>query len=268
MFSQKITKPFHKSIHKIGLVLSGGGTKGIAHAGVLKFLQEKNIRPSIISAASAGSIVAALYGIGKSPEDILEFFKSVYFFKWKHFTFNRPGFINSDAFKTYFNPMFKDARIKDLCLEVHIVSTDLVSGETKIFAPETKVVDAIIASSAFPGITTPYAVDEVLYSDGGILNNFPADIIKGKCDRLIGVYVSPQQVLTRHRLNSIKAITIRAFDLLSFRIEQPKFSYCNWFICPQKLSAYGTFENKRSHMQEIYDIGYEEAKATYQEGSL
>ena len=52
----------------IGLILSGGGSKGIAHAGVLKFLEEKNIVPTQIAGSSAGSIVAALYGSGKSPE--------------------------------------------------------------------------------------------------------------------------------------------------------------------------------------------------------
>lgn len=251
---------------KIGLALSGGGTKGIAHAGVLKFLGEKNIKPSVISAASAGAIVASLYGIGKTPDEIREFFKSIYFFKWKHFVFNRPGFINSDAFKTYFNPAFKDIRIKDLSIETLIVSTDLVSGETRVFDENTKVIDAVIASSAFPGITTPYPVDEILYSDGGILNNFPADILLNKCEKLIGIYVSPQQVLTREQLNSIKSITIRAFDLLSYRIEQPKFTYCDWFICPQKLCAYGTFENKRSRMDEIFEIGYNEARETFQKG--
>jgi NTE family protein len=252
--------------NRIGLALSGGGTKGIAHAGVLKFLEEKNIQPTILAGASAGSIVACLYAIGKSPEDILEFFKSVYFFKWNHIVFNRPGFINSEAFKKYFLPIFGDTKIKDFKIEVNIVSTDLVSGETHVFEENTKVIDAIIASSAFPGITTPYSLDEILYSDGGILNNFPVDVIKNKCDKMIGIYVSPQQILTRNQLNSIRAITVRSFDLLSHKIEQPKFDYCDWFICPQKLSGYGTFETKKNKMDEIFEIGYEEAKNTYREG--
>ena len=66
--------------HQLGLVLSCGGTKGIAHAGVLKFLIEKNIQPDILACCSAGSIVGSLHAIGKSPEEILDFFKSVYFF--------------------------------------------------------------------------------------------------------------------------------------------------------------------------------------------
>ena len=64
---------------KIGLVLSGGGTKGIAEAGVLQFLEEKNIHPEVIAGTSAGAIVGGLYAFGKSPNEILDFFKSVYF---------------------------------------------------------------------------------------------------------------------------------------------------------------------------------------------
>ena len=77
---------------EIGLVLSGGGTKGIAEAGALKFLEEKNIFPEVIAGTSAGAIVGGLYTFGKSPDEILEFFKSVYFFNWKHFTLTKPGY--------------------------------------------------------------------------------------------------------------------------------------------------------------------------------
>ena len=54
--------------YQLGLVLSGGGTKGVAHAGVLKFLSEKNIQPEVLACCSAGSIVGSLYAAGKSPQ--------------------------------------------------------------------------------------------------------------------------------------------------------------------------------------------------------
>ncbi len=66
--------------YRTGLVLSGGGTKGIAHAGVLKFLEEKQIKVDVISGTSAGALVGALYAYGKSPEDILAFFSVCSFF--------------------------------------------------------------------------------------------------------------------------------------------------------------------------------------------
>ena len=80
---------------KIGLVLSGGGTKGISEAGVLQFLEDKNISPEIIAGTSAGAIVGTMHAFGKKPEEILDFFKSIYFFHWKHFTFKKPTVIGS-----------------------------------------------------------------------------------------------------------------------------------------------------------------------------
>ena len=143
---------------KIGLVLSGGGTRGLAHAGVLQFLKENDIYADIFSCCSAGSIVGALYAFGKSPEEILDFFQSIYFFNWKHFTFNQPGLVSSSIFLNYLVPIFEDVKIGDLNKDVRIVATELITGQQKVFGKDYKVVDAIIASSCIPGISTPYFI--------------------------------------------------------------------------------------------------------------
>lgn len=250
---------------KIGLVLSGGGTRGLAHAGVLKFLDEQNIKPDILSCCSAGSIVGSLYAFGKTPEEILDFFQSIYFFNWKHFTFNQPGFVSSVLFLKYLKPIFEDATLGDLEKDVRIVATELISGQQKVFEKHYKVVDAIIASSCIPGISTPYRIGNEIYSDGGVLNNFPADIIHNECEKMIGVYVTPPQDVQEDDLKSIRAVTARAYELLSHRTEIHKFAYCDWFISSKKLAKYGTFEKKPERMEEIFLIGYEEAKRTFEE---
>ncbi|MBV8325119.1 patatin-like phospholipase family protein [Chryseobacterium sp.] len=256
------------NFERVGLVLSGGGTKGIAHAGVLKFLNEKNINIDILSCCSAGSIVGCLHAIGKSPEEILEFFNSVYFFNWKHFTFNQPGLVSSVIFRNYLKPIFQDMKLRDLDIEIKIVATELVSGTQKIFDENFEIVDAIIASCSIPGITTPYIIDNEMYCDGGVLNNFPADIIRDECDKLIGVFVSPPNDANIKDLNSIKAIVSRSYDLLSYRIEKVKFDYCDWFISSQKLSTYGTFERRKDRLEQIFNIGYKAAKDSYETSSF
>ena len=247
----------------IGLVLSGGGSKGIAQAGAIKFLEEQNIRPTQIAGTSAGSIVGALYAFGKTPEEILEFFQSIYIFHWKHFTFKKAGFIDSHSFKSYFNNIFQEAALGDLKIQTHITATDMVNGTLKIFDAKTKIVDAILASSAFPGVLSPYEFEGNLYSDGGILNHFPTDIIKGKCETLIGVYVSPIQKIQAKDLSSIKAVTTRAFDLLSENSNVHKFYNCDWIIAPKELSNYSTFETNKTKMKAIFTIGYNEAEKSY-----
>jgi NTE family protein len=255
-------------LKSIGLILSGGGSKGIAHAGVLQFLEEKNIAPTHIAGSSAGSIVAALYGIGKSPEAILEFFKSIYFFHWKHFTFSKAGLIDSESFKEYFYEIFKDTTLGELKIPIYITATDLIKGKSKVFSPETKTIDAILASSSFPGVMSPYEFNGKLYSDGGILNHFPTDILKDKCDTLIGIYVSPIHQIEAKDLNSIKAVTARAFDLFSANSSIHKFDHCDWLIEPEALSLYSTFETSKIKMEAIFNIGYESAKKSYKKLNL
>ncbi len=252
-------------MNQIGLVLSGGGTKGVAHAGVLEFLSEKEIVPDIIAGCSAGAIVGSLYAVGKAPHEIEDFFKSIYFFNWKHFAFNQPGLVQSKIFRNYLTPIFQDMKIGDLDKDVRIVATDLVSGTQCIFDKDYKVTDAIIASCSVPGVTTPYIVGDKMFSDGGILNNFPADVIKGDCQKMIGVFVSPPQDVALEDLNTIKSVISRSYDLLSYRTELYKFSYCDWFITSKKMSKFGMFERKPEVLKEIFDGGYQSAKDSYDE---
>ena len=247
----------------IGLVLSGGGTRGVAHALVLKFLEENNIDIDVLACCSAGSLVGCLFAEGKSSQEILDFFKSVYFFNWKHFAFNQPGLVSSFIFREYLHPIFGDSRIGDLPKKVKIVATELVTGNEKIFDDDFKICDAIIASCSIPGITTPFIYENEIYCDGGVLNNFPADVIHDECDKLIGVYVSPPHEVKFEDLNTIKSIVSRSYDLLSYRVERLKFAYCDWLIIPPKLSNYGTFERKAYRLEEIFNLGYQAAKDSF-----
>jgi NTE family protein len=248
----------------IGLALSGGGSKGIAHAGVLKFLEEQNIKPTQIAGSSAGAVVGALYAWGKTPEEILTFFKSIYFFHWKHFTLKKAGIVDSESFIKYFEEIFKDAKMSDLKIPMHITATDMVKGKLKIFNNSSRIVDAVLASSAVPGVISPYQIKGNLYSDGGILNHFPTDILQGRCDNIIGVYVSPIQKIEAKDLNSIKSVTTRAFDLLSANSNFQKFNHCDWVIEPQELVNFSTFETSKTKMDKIFEIGYQAAKKSFE----
>lgn len=249
--------------YQTGVVLSGGGLRGIAHAGVLKYLNENGIEPEIFSCCSAGSIVGAMYAFGKTPEEILQLFKSVYFFHWRHFSPMKGGIVSSVVFSKYLLPVFNDATIGDLRIPIRIVATEMVSGQQKIFEPETRVIDAIIASSSIPGVATPLVMNDEVYCDGGVLNNFPADVLEGSCEKMIGVYVGTKQEVSIQDLKSIKAVTARAYELLAYRIESPKFSLCDVLITDERLSKFGTLSAKKIHMDEIFQIGYEAAQKAF-----
>jgi len=252
----------------IGLALSGGGSKGIAHAGVLKFLSEQEITPSCIAGSSAGAIVGTMYAYGKKPEEILDFFKSIYFFHWKHFTFKKAGIVDSESFKKYFDEVFGATTLGELNIPMYVTATDMVKGKLKIFNPDTKIVDAVLASTAVPGMISPYIIKDKLYSDGGILNHFPADLLQGKCDSIIGVYVSPIQNLEATQLRSIKSVTYRALELLTANSNLQKFNHCDLIIEPKELTNFSTFETNKNKMDLIFEIGYNEAKKAFENLSL
>ncbi|WP_177763281.1 patatin-like phospholipase family protein [Flavobacterium sp. I3-2] len=248
----------------IGLVLSGGGHKGLAHAGALKFLEEQNIKPKIIAGTSAGSIVGSLYSCGVKPESILAFFKAVDFFSWNHFTFRKAGVLDSSSFRTYLEAIFKDKKIGDLPNELYITGTDMERGRLKIFDTQTRLLDAVLASSAFPGIISPVSVNGKLYSDGGILNNFPVTTVQGRCDFIIGINLCPVIEAQANQLTSIKSITLRAYDIMLMQSSGAYRELCDWYMEPKKLQEYSTFETKKTRMDEIFNIGYYEAKRTFE----
>lgn len=167
------------------------------------------------------------------------------------------------VFSEYLNPIFGEKTLDDLDIEVQIIATELISGKQKIFCGEDKIVDAVIASCSIPGITVPYIVGDEMFSDGGGLNNFPADIIHQDCEKLIGIFVSPLQEVTMNDLTSIRSVTTRAYELLSHRTELHKFSYCDWLITSKKLANYGIFERSAQRLEEIFEIGYQAAKCSY-----
>lgn len=250
---------------KIGLVLSGGGYKGIAHAGVLQFLDEQNIKPDFLAGTSAGSIVSSLYAAGIEPKEILIFFKSVNLFNWQHFTLKKAGLIDVNTFDRYLKKVFGEMTLGELPIPVYINATNIVTGELHVFKKKTKVVDAILASSAFPGVFSPYQIGNKLYSDGGILNNFPIDVIKKKCDFIIGSNVTPIEEATPENLTSIKAVTIRAYELMTRMQNARQGQLCDWLIEPKELNMYSTFERSKKKMDEIYELGYNTAKESFTE---
>ena len=103
----------------------------------------------------------------------------------------KPGFINSDIFRLYLKPIIGEIKIKDL-KRTFINATDLIQGETFVFSGDDYLLDLLLLLVLFR-IASPFKKMMNYFSDGGILNNFPTNLIKDKCDKLIGVYVAPLQ---------------------------------------------------------------------------
>ena len=155
----------------VGLVLSGGGVRGMAHIGAIKALEESGIQCSHISGASVGALVGAFYAGGYPWQKILEFFKQTSIFRVENFALGKPGFIDTEKFYDDFLSYFPTDHFSNLQKQLFVSVTDIVGGVSKIVS-EGPLINTILASAAFSVVLTPLKVDGTLLADGGILNNF------------------------------------------------------------------------------------------------
>lgn len=242
---------------KIGLVLSGGGVRGVAHIGAIKALEEHGIFPTHISGSSAGAIVGALYAYGYEWKDIFLFFESIEILDIKKYAFGKPGFIDTEKFYPEFNRLIKKDNFNALKKSLSITATDILNGNLKTFN-SGELIKPILASAAFPGIFAPVKIGESYYIDGGALNNFPVEPLKSECDVIIGVYVNGYQNVSIKDLKHSYNVVERAFKLKSVHEDYAKFKDCDLVVLPKQLDCYGTFEKK--HLQKIFRIGYNATK--------
>lgn len=241
----------------VGLTLSGGGIKGVAHIGTLKAITELGITIDRISGTSAGAIVGALYAGGYSWEVILDFFTKTSIFNLSRFARQKPGFIDTIKFERDLKLYFPDNSFEKLSIPLIITATEIETGTLKVF-DRGELICPILASSAFPGVFTPIDIDGIFYFDGGVIDDFPVEYLSGKCDYIIGSYANPLSEMSVDSLKYSYQVLNRAYEINLHHHVHNKFNHCDVFISPQELSQYGTFSMRSA--KKIFEIGYAEAK--------
>jgi len=248
-----------------GLVLSGGGFRGVAHIGAIKALEENDIFPTHISGSSAGAIVGAFYAANYVPEEILEFFKKIPIFHLGRYAFNKAGFIDTDKYYDDFKKYFPKDSFEALQKKLFITTVDLSHGKIRVF-DKGELIRPFLASSAFPGIFSPVRMGNCLYADGGILNNFPIEPLKIICEEIIGVYVDPISDKESSNMKNTLSVLERAIKINIMNDSSKKFSECDLLIYPYKLNKYSLFD--KNNINEIYSIGYKVTQERIKENKL
>lgn len=242
--------------HELGLVLSGGGAKGAAHIGVLKAMEERGIEPSIVSGTSAGAIVGALYCNGLSSKEILDIFLNTSIFRPSFYTWRKPGVLNIGPLAKVLEPHFEEDSFESLKRPCFIVATDITKARQRVFS-KGPLIQSILASACFPGLFAPIEIDDSLYSDGGILNNFPTEPIIQKCDRLIGVNIQHIDAIGKKELKTTFGVVQRVYSISTRFASIAKYKGCDVVIAPPKLNKFNTFDMYK--IKSMYEIGYEHA---------
>lgn len=210
-----------KGRQSVGLVLSGGGAKGIAHVGVIKALEDNDIPIDYVTGTSMGAIVGSLYSCGWSPAQMMELFTSSDFGDWSTGTINRkyiyyydqptptpqwasvnlsfrqdksissqiiptslisPLPMNMEFLKLY-GPYTEqcDGNFNQLFVPFRCVASDVYHKHKVVFS-EGSLGDAVRASMSFPLVFRPIEVDSILLYDGGIYDNFPTNVMQKDFD--------------------------------------------------------------------------------------
>lgn len=286
---------------KIGVVLSGGGAKGAAHIGVLKYLEEAGIPIDFIAGTSMGSIVGGMYAIGYSADEILEIISAVdwnrlisnnverqltsYTTKYESrtqtvtipFSVNTDenelqsrsfknslptGIVSGDNLLNLFNSLsvgysdpidFNEMPIPFLCIATNVVSGKADVLDKGVFSK------AIRASMAIPILFDPIKINDTLYADGGLLNNFPAEQCRAMgADYVIGVSMSPGLEQNPENISSILSQVKQLKEIITDKEFENYHKKCDIFISPD-LKGVGMLSFDAESVARVMQSGYDAA---------
>lgn len=281
-----------KSRPKICVVLSGGGARGFAHIGVLKYLEEQHIPVDCIAGTSMGAVVGGLYASGMSANEIEQKLNDIHLNNVALDIVDRRqipqtlreddarytiggtfgvskdgvtlplGAVQANQFleilQNWTSHLPSDISFDQLTIPFRAVATDLGTGEMVVFN-KGPLSTAIRASMAAPGVFAPIEIDGRLLTDGGLVRNLPIDIARDMgADIVIAVNIGTP-LLPRDKLNNFVSISQQMINILTEQNvnEQKKLLTPDDILIDADLGTIRFMDFKRA--KEAFDIGYQSA---------
>ena len=250
---------------KLALVLGGGATKGYAHIGVLKVLEEHGIKPDLVVGTSMGAIVGAMYCAGKDCEQLTKM--SIKLTKRKIMDFNpfnaffSTGILSGKKLRNVLQTELGDTTHKQLQIPFIATATNLLTGKLEILK-QGNVVNNIMASSAIPGVYPIVEKDDINLCDGGLLDNVPDDIARkfGKNYIVMSIdVIGDYNKQVESSKIKIMGITINALTLMQAQITKLKCNNSDLFIKITQPDVAQMSFNKES-IEKSIDYGATEMK--------
>lgn len=178
-WSKQIIPPDEQDVDErcLALVLGGGGGKGGAHLGVLEAIESAGTPADLIVGASIGGVVGALYAAGYTADEIGAAFGNATVWKLFERDPSGMGLLGVRRVRAILDEMLGECTFEQLAIRCAVVATDLVTGR-EVVLDRGPIVEALLATMAFPGIYPPIQRDDMLLADGGIVNNLPVDVAR------------------------------------------------------------------------------------------
>lgn len=237
---------------KTGLVLSGGGARGISHIGVIKALEEFGVSVSCISGTSAGSLVGSLYAYGLKPDTILDLVISTSLFKAMRPAWTWTGLLNADGLRDTLLQHIPENSFEALKIPMTIAATDIVKGKAAYFS-SGELIPAILASCCVPAVFNPIHFNNSIYVDGGMVDNLPASAIRGECDFLIGSHCN--YISESFDVKSFRSVIERSLLIAINGNTTVSKGLCDILIEPPDVGNYSGFEIKKA--KDLFQAGYQ-----------
>lgn len=269
---------------KLGIALSGGGIRGISHAGVLKALEDNNIKVDIIGGTSAGGLIASLYAIGYSPyyiyilfkkyaKEIVDINSTTIISGIGNYMMNKKiclsGLKTGESLEKAYNDLAKKRGIKKMSdinrIPLVIPAVDISDSREYIFTnhvPKIKdnenkyitnisVGKAVRASSSFPAVFCPCNFGKHQFLDGGVLDNVPVlEVKKQGADKVIAVNFKADDIDEK---SNIMDITMRTIDIMGNKISDESLKSSD-FILTIKTDKTGLLDVEK--LDSCYNYGY------------
>lgn len=264
---------------KLGVVFSGGGVKGAAHIGVLKALRENNIKIDAVAGTSAGSIVATLYALGYTEDEMIKLFR--YFAKGMlkanpgdvvTNVKNGKGLRLDGAFSSVNIELaikevakYKNvSNINELSIPIAIPTVDINTSKKYVFTNynqeddyyirDIEIAKAVRASCTYPGVFAPFDYGEYRFVDGGVLDNIPADEVKKLgVDKILTI----KFVLNRNsKPRGIYGITMKCVDTIYEGLSREAIEMSD-YLCDIDVSKANAFSIGK--IDYCYEEGYKYA---------
>ena len=247
---------------KVGLVLSGGGAKGLAHIGVLKVIEEAGIRIDYIGGSSMGAIIGGLYASGYTTRQLDSIFKITDFgaliqdnlprqarsfyerkeaeryvlkLPFDDFQVNLPSGLSKgqNIYNLYAQLLshVEETDFSELPIPFFCIATNVETGE-QVLIEEGDLATSLSASGAIPTLFSPVFIDGIMLTDGGVINNFPVEEVRAKgMDIIIGVDVQ-DNLRTKENLKSGFEILTQVNNFRTIRDAEEKSLKTDLYIHP------------------------------------
>lgn len=256
---------------RVALVLGGGGLKGFAHLGVLRALEERELRPSLYAGTSIGALIAAAYVTGASLADLTsraQHLKRRDLFRINHVgmlleRMRSPSIYLEEPLRTLTQSVVPHVRFDDLGTTLLVNTVDVERGTQVVWGlpghRDVYVDDAVYASCALPGFFPPGRVDGRVCFDGGVIDNMPVSVVAPHADAIIAVDVGNNDVSHDESVaaSGFASIYMRAATVMMHALQGAPLS--TWSGPPMvlvrpRVSHLGWFEFDRADL--LIEAGY------------